>query len=212
LKDRKAHTARIVFQPPTLSVFLDNSAAPVLEMVVDLSIATDHHGGVLGAHLQTTFANPLVSFRLLDQNGGNLEFGFRVPVEASNYMIRVGTQWHEMGYDGSLTIDPASLKVNRLKIETDELQKETSICESSTTLEYPTGGEGVLLPSTARTRDLDRDTGETEWVTRLSGCHEASEGVPEPIPERPLPALVPPDWAVRFKLVEAISGSGHEKS
>jgi len=44
LKDRKVHTARILFQPPVLSVFLDNSAAPVVETKVDLSIATDPQG------------------------------------------------------------------------------------------------------------------------------------------------------------------------
>jgi len=44
LKDRKVHTARIIFQPPVLSVFLDGSIAPVLESAVDLSIATDHQG------------------------------------------------------------------------------------------------------------------------------------------------------------------------
>lgn len=44
LKDHKVHTARVVFQPPLLSVFLDGSIAPVLETVVDLSIATDHQG------------------------------------------------------------------------------------------------------------------------------------------------------------------------
>jgi hypothetical protein len=41
LKDRKPHTARILFQPPVLSVFLDGSNAPVLEGVVDLSIVVD---------------------------------------------------------------------------------------------------------------------------------------------------------------------------
>jgi hypothetical protein len=44
LKDRKVHTARVIFQPPVLSVFLDGSVAPVLETVVDLSIATDQQG------------------------------------------------------------------------------------------------------------------------------------------------------------------------
>ncbi len=44
LKDRKVHTARIVFAPPVLSVFLDGSAAPVLKTVVDLSVATDREG------------------------------------------------------------------------------------------------------------------------------------------------------------------------
>ena len=42
LKDGKVHTARIVFQPPVLSVFLDGSL--VLATVVDLSIATDQQG------------------------------------------------------------------------------------------------------------------------------------------------------------------------
>jgi len=44
LKDGRAHQARIVYKPPALSVFLDGSRAPVLETVVDFSIATDHEG------------------------------------------------------------------------------------------------------------------------------------------------------------------------
>jgi Legume lectin domain len=44
LKDRRVHTARILFQPPVLSVFLDDSPAAVLESVVDLSIVVDEHG------------------------------------------------------------------------------------------------------------------------------------------------------------------------
>lgn len=44
LKDGKVHAARILFQPPVLSVFLDRSSAPVLEAVVDLSIVLDRLG------------------------------------------------------------------------------------------------------------------------------------------------------------------------
>lgn len=44
LKDGKAHSARILFQPPGLSVFLDDLAAPVVEAKVDLSIAVDQQG------------------------------------------------------------------------------------------------------------------------------------------------------------------------
>jgi hypothetical protein len=44
LKDRRVHTARVLFQPPVLSVFLDGSADPVLEAVVDLSIVVDLEG------------------------------------------------------------------------------------------------------------------------------------------------------------------------
>ena len=44
LKDRKRHTARILFQPPVLAVFLDDANAPVLEATVDFSIVVDAHG------------------------------------------------------------------------------------------------------------------------------------------------------------------------
>jgi len=44
LKDRKVHTARILFRPPVLSVVLDDSSAPVLESIVDLSIVMDGRG------------------------------------------------------------------------------------------------------------------------------------------------------------------------
>jgi hypothetical protein len=48
LKDGKVHTARIVFQPPVLSVFLDGSIAPVLKTAVDLSIVMDPQRQRLG--------------------------------------------------------------------------------------------------------------------------------------------------------------------
>lgn len=152
--------------------------------------------GELGGHLKAIFTNPVVRFRLLGQNGKNFEFGFRVPVEASRYVVKAGTKWSEMGYDGSLMIDTESLELKRVTIETDELQAESGICESSTTLEYPPGGEGVLLPSTARTHHLNHDTTETDWDTKFSECGEAHEQVVERQP----PALLPSTWAVQFKL------------
>lgn len=44
LKDRKTHTARIVFQPPVLSVYLDSAYTPELQAAVDLSIVVDAAG------------------------------------------------------------------------------------------------------------------------------------------------------------------------
>jgi hypothetical protein len=152
--------------------------------------------GALGAHLDAIFANPLVRFRLLSHNGKNLEFGFRVPAGASSYLVKAGAQWLETGYEGSLAIEPASLELKRVTIETDEQLAETSICESSTTMDYPPGGEGLLLPSTVRNHDLNRDTSETEWVTTFSDCQEATQKALE----RTLPALFPRTWAVPFKL------------
>jgi hypothetical protein len=44
LKDQQVHTARIRFQPPVVSVFLDGDAEPVLQAAVDLSIVVDDQG------------------------------------------------------------------------------------------------------------------------------------------------------------------------
>ena len=44
LKDQKVHTVRISFQPPVLSVYLDDSSAPILHSAVDLSIVVDPQG------------------------------------------------------------------------------------------------------------------------------------------------------------------------
>jgi hypothetical protein len=44
LKDRNAHRVRILFQPPVLSIYLDGSAAPVLESAVDMSPVLDPQG------------------------------------------------------------------------------------------------------------------------------------------------------------------------
>ncbi len=44
LKDHRNHTARIVFRPPVLSVFLDGSARPSLQAPVDFSVVVDPQG------------------------------------------------------------------------------------------------------------------------------------------------------------------------
>ncbi len=44
LKDRHIHSARILFQPPRLSVFVDDAQSPVLESVVDLAPVLDEGG------------------------------------------------------------------------------------------------------------------------------------------------------------------------
>jgi hypothetical protein len=44
LKDRRTHTARILFRPPVLSIFLDGSSSPVLDATVDFSVVVDTAG------------------------------------------------------------------------------------------------------------------------------------------------------------------------
>ena len=44
LKDRRVHTARIVFERPIVQVFLDDLTRPVLQTALDLSLVTDPGG------------------------------------------------------------------------------------------------------------------------------------------------------------------------
>lgn len=44
LKDEQPHTARVVFKPPILSVFLDDEKEPILSSAVDVSPYTDSNG------------------------------------------------------------------------------------------------------------------------------------------------------------------------
>ncbi len=168
-----------------------------LEQIVN---ASDLGTGPLAVHLDAILANPLVLFHLLGQSATNLEFGFRVPMEASSYLVKAGAQWRETGYFGSLTIDPVALELKRVTVETEQLPAETSLCESSTVMEYPTSGEGMLLPDTIRSRHLYPSGAETEWFTRFSDCRDA----PEKIPDRPPPpALFSPALVRRLRLALA---------
>jgi hypothetical protein len=165
-------------------------------------VQSGHFGtGELGAHLGAIFENPQVRFRLLSEDGKNSEFGFRVPLEVSRYLIKTGNEWHETAYDRTLMIDPASLELKRLTIDTEQLEAQSSLCESSTTLEYPEGGEGVLLPTAVEIHDFNRDGTETVWMAAFSDCQEAPEEPVEKAHEPPSPALFPPTWAMPFKLV-----------
>jgi hypothetical protein len=44
MKDGEVHTARIVFQPPLLAVYLDDFSTPVLQTTADLAVAVDKNG------------------------------------------------------------------------------------------------------------------------------------------------------------------------
>jgi len=130
--------------------------------------------GAFAAHLIDIFSNPSVRFRTLEEGGENLEYAFRVPIEASHLLIKAGAQWRPSGYSGSFTIDPRSLEMRRFTMESDELPPETSLCEVSTTSEYQEEKTlGLLLPSVSRSHDILRDGTETDFVTTFSDCREA---------------------------------------
>jgi hypothetical protein len=139
--------------------------------------------GEFGAYLLDIFSNPSTRFRVLSESDKAIEYGFRVPIEASQYVVLAGKEWHSTGYSGSFDIDSASLALRRFTIATDELPPETSMCEVSTTADYQgTNALGLLVPRVSRTVEVKRDTAETERVTTFSDCHDSAAS---PAPIRP---------------------------
>lgn len=146
--------------------------------------------GAFAAHVLDIFSNPAVRFRLLDEKPDTLQFGFRVPVDASRFRVRAGTDWALASYTGSFDIDRASLGVRRFTIETGELPPETSLCEASATLQFenrePAGA--WRLPSESRSRQILRGAEETDSAIRFSDCREPAEAAAQPaIRGEPLP-------------------------
>jgi hypothetical protein len=65
--------------------------------------------GAFSMYLTDIFTNPSVRFRIIDEPGTALEYGFRVPLEGSHLVVRGGAEWRPAGYDGTVSIDRSFL-------------------------------------------------------------------------------------------------------
>jgi hypothetical protein len=149
--------------------------------------------GAFAAYLLDIFRNPSVHFRLLSERADAIEYGFRVPVESSHYSIAAGREWVATGYSGSFYISPESQQIKRFTLESDELPRETSMCQTSSALEYSDTVADWLTPVKTTVRTTLQDAGETEAVTTISGCQQevAKPAVPPAAKGAPLrPGIV----------------------
>ncbi len=129
--------------------------------------------GAFASHLLDIFTNPAVQFRLVEERPEALEYGFRVPIESSRYLIRAGGDWLATGYSGSFRMARDSRNISQFTVETNELPPETSLCEISSVLEF-SDGEGWFVPKTSTSHDVLRDASETDSVTTISDCQETA--------------------------------------
>jgi hypothetical protein len=132
--------------------------------------------GPFAAHLADIFVNPAVGFRLLTDPADFIEYGFRVPMEASRYVVMGGGKWQATGYSGSMRVDRSSMAVQRLEVNTNELPPDTDICEADSVLEFHDPGRYV--PTISRVHAMMRDTTETERAITISDCREAAAASP----------------------------------
>jgi hypothetical protein len=104
-----------------------------------------------------------------------LEYSFTVPQEESNSRVKAGPAWVTTGYTGQLLVDPATAELLRLTMRTEELPRETNICEVDSTQEYGVvrlDGVEYLLPSMTRERFINQNGSEAENTVTFSACRE----------------------------------------
>jgi len=93
------------------------------------------------------------------------EFGFRVPLEKSNYVYRFGNKRTEVltAYDGTFLVDPKTVDLVRLVVRQD-LPPETGACEATHTVDYGHVriNEATFLLARAATLDILTRKIETE--------------------------------------------------
>jgi hypothetical protein len=88
LRDGQVHSARILFRPPVLSVFLDDS--PVLESAVDLSIVIDPHGSAWVGFTAST-GGGYENHDILNWSFGSAEVSSNMSVVASEISFHMSS-------------------------------------------------------------------------------------------------------------------------
>lgn len=169
-------------------IFSWTGAAPASHHVDDILNSGPISTGAYAAHLLDLFTNPAVRFHLLRQQAPAIEYGFRVPLEASRAVTRGNGEWLPTGYQGSLRIDSDSLDIERLEVETEELPPATGMCQHSSVMEFhgrQAGGTGWFLPAASRSHDVLRDARETENSATISDCREGASVPPAPSYDAP---------------------------
>ena len=182
--------------------------------------------GAFGGYLEDIFENDaaLYDYRGPKTNDGKQVFvyGYRVAESVSHYEVHAHDSWVITGYSGTFEVDPQTLDIERLTIETSELPAETQLCLADAALDYQRVqiGEGTfLLPRQSQLHLILRNGQETNNTVVFSACREfrvesavrfeSPDGKPvgtleaPVVPGKPRPPL-PSGLAVDLRLTTAI--------
>jgi hypothetical protein len=135
--------------------------------------------GALGTFLTDIFTEGSASFEYDGEKpagrGESYEYSFRVPLGASHYSVEVGHDWHAVGYEGLVRIDPQSFDLRYLLVRANELPPESETCEAVTSVDYDRvqiGTGNFLLPQRSRLHILMTDSTESDITTTYAACRE----------------------------------------
>ncbi|WP_321475680.1 hypothetical protein [uncultured Paludibaculum sp.] len=145
------------------------------------------------------------------------KFHFRVDMNGSYYLMRVGTAEGEVGYQGHVWNDAETLDLMRLEMDIDQIPPQVPLKQGHKLLDYAPmqiGGESYILPSGMDMSLTGMDGTESRNRATFSGCRQyAGESTlifedppPDTAAPKPVPATIslPEGVSVQLKLVAAI--------
>ncbi len=131
--------------------------------------------GPFGTFLNDIFENEGTEFLHAGDERNLFIYRYRVPREASHYMVGDDGDWSVTGFDGTFEVNPQTFDLQRLTVRTGELPSDTGMCQATTSLDYQQlriGAGRFLLPRENRLRILYTSACETESRTTYSACRE----------------------------------------
>ena len=170
------------------------------EVLADGPIGT----GPLGAFLTDLFVGAGSTIEYIGAQDGSLVYRFREAEGDSHYRARAGVNWFTTGDGGRFFVDPVSLMLKRLVVETSTLPLETSMCEANVTVDYATtraGADDVLLPVEAEWQNVLVNADETKSTVSYSSC---TADRPPPAPAAHTASAYPPGLPISLALDDPI--------
>jgi hypothetical protein len=104
-----------------------------------------------------------------------LQYSFTMPEDQSHTRVKAGDHWLISGYTGTFLVNPETADLLQLNVRTEELPRETNLCEVDSTLEYSMvrlDGADYILPSLTRERYINQSGSEAENAITFSSCRE----------------------------------------
>ena len=147
----------------------------LFQIVNEGSVSTGYFEGFLELVFRGDNASFSYSGEISEGGRSLMEYGYRVPLEASHYVFRFPGQSVTTAYEGTLLVDPQTAELVRLTLRTDGMPPETGACEVNNTMNYNRfrlNGSDFLLPLETRLHIKGRNGVEMENLTVYSGCHE----------------------------------------
>ena len=157
--------------------------------------------GIMGTFLGDILENATYRFMGEETAGSSklAAYEYRVPLQSSHYRFMAGPGWASTPYNGVLSIDPDSLEIRRLTLDTNEMPPETGGCEAITTIDYQAvkvGAGDFVLPIRSSMRMVGMGGNETRSTAVYSGCRqyhgESSIRFDDAAPSADVPAAAAP--------------------